>query len=68
MFIARWMERIGAYPIGKEPMLYPKGNVEELRRLQALVTKLENDPLIARKNRDLAAMSPAFYYPYRTPG
>lgn len=68
MFIVRWMERVGAYPIGKEPLLYPKGNEEELNRLQALVTKLEIDPLIARTNWDLAAMSPVFYYLCRTPG
>lgn len=68
MFIAQWMERVGADPIGKEPLLYPKGNEKELKRLQALVTKLEIDPLIARKNRDLAAMSPVFYYLCRTPG
>ncbi|CAD6588891.1 MAG: hypothetical protein ASARMPREDX12_003528 [Alectoria sarmentosa] len=58
-FIVQWMERGGADPTGKNPLLYPTGNVEELQKLRHLVTALGIDPLIARTSRDLAAVRPA---------
>ncbi|KAL9134223.1 MAG: hypothetical protein Q9175_004599, partial [Cornicularia normoerica] len=60
IFIVQWMERGGGDPIGKEALLYPRGNIEELRKLRDLVMRLEIDPLIARTNQDLAASTPKF--------
>lgn len=51
------MERGGADPIGKEPLLYPRGNVEELKKLRDLVTALGIDALIVRMDRDLDTTS-----------
>ena len=67
-FIVQWMERGGADPIGKHALLYPRGNEEELRRLRNLVTALEIDPLIARTNRDLAAIRPKYCTLCKTAG
>lgn len=68
MFIVQWMERGGADPIGKEPLLYPRGNLEMLQKLGNLVTMLGIDPLIARTKRDLAAIRPKFCTLCRTSG
>ena len=59
-FIVQWMERGGADPIGTGSLLYPRGNLEVLSRLRDLVTSLEIDHLIARTNRDVAAIRSAF--------
>ena len=67
-FIVQWMERGGADPIGKHALLYPSGNEEELRRLRHLVMALEIDPLIARTNRDLAAIRPKYCTLCKTTG
>ena len=67
-FIVQWMEQGGADPTGKNALLYPKGNQEELRRLRYLVTALEIGPLIARTNRDLAAIRPKYCTLCKTTG
>ena len=67
-FIVQWMEGGGADPAGKHALLYPRGNQEELRRLRGLVTALEIGPLIARTNRDLAAIRPKYCTLCKTTG
>ena len=67
-FIVQWMEGGGADPTGKNALLYPRGNQEELRRLRGLVTALEIGPLIARTNRDLAAIRPKYCTLCKTTG
>ena len=67
-FVVQWMEGGGADPTGNNALLYPRGNEEELKRLRGLVTALEIGPLIARTNRDIAAIRPLYCTLCKTTG
>ena len=58
MFVVQWMERGRADAVGKEPLLYPGGNVKELQRLRYLVTALGVDPLLSGRKGTLPLLSP----------